>query len=107
MSDGPTVNKQAATDSPMAAAEAVCVPARMGEGVDPLALAGLEMALDNFARVWREDIVIPKSAASVLAELAPSLESSSYLYQDERREIIRELAVRLADRVARCFVVKS
>jgi len=76
----------------------------MGQGLDEVALGRLEVALDEFAVAWRTEAMIPKSAASVLAELWPALDSSSYLYPDERADRIRDQAVHLSDRVAQCFV---
>ena len=86
------------------AAEALLVPLRMGQGLDDQALANLELALDEFARQWRSEPLIPKRAASVLAEIWPAMEASSELYADERGPRIREEAVRLSDRVFLCFV---
>ena len=89
------------------AVKALLVPLRMGQGLDETALADLERALEKFAVDWSHEKVIPKVAASVLAELIPSLESASYLYPDERGQRILELSATLSDKVARCFEIDS
>ena len=96
--------KEASVTGLLAAAEGLLVPLRMGDGLDEAALARLESALDDFASAWRGEAMIPKAAASVLAELCPALETSSYLYPDERGNVVRQQAAMLSDRVAQCFV---
>lgn len=96
--------KEASVTQLVDAAEAFLVPLRMGEGLDEQALALLETAIDTFANQWRRDSMIPKSAASVLSEIWPSMEAASDLYPDERGDRIRDIAVRLGDRIAVCFL---
>jgi hypothetical protein len=95
--------KEVIVNELLAAAEALTVPLRMGRGLDEEALARVEDALERAAIAWRGDPMIPKRAASVLVELASSVETSSYLYDVSQADLIRQHAAHLGDLVARCF----
>jgi hypothetical protein len=88
----------------MAAVESVLVPLRMGQGLDDIALAGLEAAIDSFADHWSGERLIPKQAAAIVAEIWPALDSCAALYDEAGSDLIRRVAARLTERVSRCFL---
>jgi hypothetical protein len=81
------------------AVEQFTVPLRMGEGMNEIALDNLRDALRLCAGAWRNTDSIPKSAALELVDLAPAIESSSYLYDEDYAARVRDVSVEIADLV--------
>jgi hypothetical protein len=78
-------------------------PLRMGDGIDEPALAELKAALVAFAAAWKGDEMIPKDAATVLAELYPAMDGSTGLYASDYAKRIYDEAIALYDLVAACM----
>jgi hypothetical protein len=84
------------------AAEKFDIPLRMHEGIDEIALDNLRDALRQCAEAWRDADSIPKSAALDLVDLAPGIESSSYLYDEDYAARVRDISIEIADLVRDC-----
>jgi hypothetical protein len=84
------------------AVEQFTIPLRMKEGMDEIALGDLRDALRQCAAAWRDSDTIPKAAALELVDLAPAIESSSYLYDEDYAALVRDVSVEIADLVRDC-----
>jgi hypothetical protein len=60
-------------------------------------------ALVAFAAAWKGDEMIPKDAATVLAELYPAMDGCTGLYASDYATRIGDEAVALYDLVAACM----
>lgn len=81
------------------AADRFVVPLRMNEGFDEQALLRLHEEIDRCGTVWRGATQVPKRAALILAELAPSIEACAYLYEGDARRRIQEAGVMVSESV--------
>lgn len=84
------------------AVEAFDIPLRMNQGMDEIALGNLREVLRRCAAAWRDSDTIPKAAALELVDLAPAIESSSYLYDEDYAARVRDVSIEIADLVRDC-----
>jgi len=78
------------------------VPLRTGDGLDDLALGDLSSALRNCAAAWQGRDMIPKRAASILAELFPAVEGCAAHYDQDYARRILDSCIALHDLVVAC-----
>jgi hypothetical protein len=85
-----------------AAAADLAYTVRGGGGLHAAQADRLRMALRAAADSWKSSTTIPKSAANLLVDLAPGIESCGFAYPGEEGQRIREFAYELSDLVRAC-----
>ena len=65
---------------------------RLARGIDEALFGALRAAIIDFGAAWSDSDVLPKGAVNDLVGLYSWIESSSYLYQGDEAERIRQAA---------------
>jgi hypothetical protein len=87
-----------------AAAEALVVPIRNGDGLSQEALDAFNQELAAAAAGWRMVGHVPIHAVATLVSIYPDAEAASYIYPDAEAEAIREAARQFSEYVLQCLV---
>jgi hypothetical protein len=96
------MNTTAESEALHNAIEAFDIPLRMKQGMDEMALGNLPEVLRQCRAAWQHSDTIPKAAALELVDLAPAIESSSYLYDEDYAARVRDISIEIADLVRDC-----
>lgn len=82
--------------------EAFMVPLRMGDGFDQKPFDEFCKLLIDCADAWKESNSIPKQAVMIFVDAFSAMTSSSYLYDDAKREQIDMAADEMNDLIRQC-----
>lgn len=93
------------TDRLLAAATAVLVPLRAGDGLPEASAKELLSSLAACAEAWRMDSTVPKVAANLLVDLATGIAAQGHAYGGAEGVAITRFADDVSELIRRCVEV--